>query len=109
MVDLEWFPNGHVAIKADNGMYITSKKNGSLVASQEDANENEKFFLIIVNRPVLVLRCEHGFVGFKGNTGKVECNRSTYDILQTEHQLIDDDEFGQRSVYYIAGKGLLTG
>jgi len=103
LMDLEYFPNGHIAIKADNGCYITSKMNGSLVASQDDAKERELFFLVIMNRPILVLRCEHGFVGFKGNTGKMECNRSSYDVLHTEHELIDDETYGKKSVYYISG------
>ncbi|KAG8303246.1 Fascin [Homalodisca vitripennis] len=44
-------------------------------------------------RPILVLKCEQGFVGFKaGSSIRLECNRATYETIQVER--------GEKGVVY---------
>lgn len=81
---LEWLSDGTVAIKASNNCYIFNKATGSLVATIEAIGEKEKFKIRIVNRPLLVLKCEFGFVGVKAKSEECCCNRVTYDLIQLE-------------------------
>lgn len=81
---LEWLGDGTVAIKASNNCYIFNKATGSLVATTEAVGEKEKFKIRIVNRPLLVLKCEYGFVGVKAKSEECCCNRVTYDLIQLE-------------------------
>jgi len=75
---VEW--NGrHVKLVADNGKYVSIKPSGHLVAT---GNEGEEFILQLVNRPLLVLRGEHGFLGCKDTT--VQGNKANYDIFTME-------------------------
>ena len=92
-----------VAFKANNGRYVTARPNGSLYATVDPTafGPSEAFTLTIVNRPILVLRCDFGFVGFKTPTNpRLECNKSTVtDITYVEHS---DD----KASYYLKGKKL---
>jgi fascin 1/2 len=37
------------------------------------------------HRPILVLKCEQGFVGYKSaSSSKLECNKATYETIQVE-------------------------
>ncbi|CAH1794662.1 unnamed protein product [Owenia fusiformis] len=93
MFDLEWQSDGKVALKAKN-MYVTGKMNGALYATSETVTNKEQFQMTLVNRPILVLRCDYGFVGFKSaSSNKLECNKSVYDLMQVEH--------GENGTYYI--------
>ena len=40
--------------------------------------------LLIDCRPILVLKCEQGFVGYKSGTVRLECNKATYETIQVE-------------------------
>lgn len=64
-----------IALKAANGNYISVKKNGQTVASGSVLNEDNQFAYEIINRPRLVLRGEHGFIGTLPS-GNLECNKS---------------------------------
>ena len=86
--DLEWNEN-KIALKAKNGKYLSPKMSGALVASADAVGEKEKFFLGIVNRPLLVLRGEFGYIGMRGGVNKIECNRGNYDVLS----LIFEDDY----------------
>lgn len=86
--DLEWIEN-KIALKASNGKYLSPKMSGALVASADGVGEKEKFFLGIINRPLLVLRGEFGYIGMRGGMNKVECNRGNYDVLS----LIFEDNY----------------
>jgi hypothetical protein len=33
---------------------------------------------------VLVLKCDQGFVGFRANSNKLECNKASYDTITVE-------------------------
>ncbi|KAG7315564.1 hypothetical protein KOW79_020430 [Hemibagrus wyckioides] len=83
--ELEW--NGaKVTLKASNGKYIAAKKNGQLAASVDSAGEQEEFVLKLINRPLIVVRGEDGFIGCrKQGTGTLDSNRSSYDIFQLEY------------------------
>merc|ERR1712168_995146 len=83
---LEYLEDGQVAIKAANGKYITAKMNGSLAATCENVDKNERFFMTIINRPILVLRCNWGFIGVKTQANpQLHCNKSVHDELHLEH------------------------
>lgn len=62
-----------------------TKRSGHLYATAEIVDDNCKYFFYLINRPILVLKCEQGFVGYKsaGNT-KLECNKATYETIQVE-------------------------
>ncbi|NXJ39891.1 FSCN1 protein, partial [Ciconia maguari] len=77
--DIEWCDK-RITLKAANGKYVTAKKNGQLAASMETAGETEHFVMKLINRPIIVLRGEHGFIG----TGTLNSNRSSYDVFQLE-------------------------
>ena len=97
LFSFDWMEDGHVAIKADNDKYITAKLNGSLYASQSQVSDKEMFYMTIINRPLLILRCDYGFIGFKTSSNpRIECNKSTSDgiFLETTEQ----------GVYYLRGE-----
>ena len=86
---LEWVGN-KITLKASNGKYLSPKMSGALVASADAAAEKEQFNLGIVNRPLLVLRGEFGYIGMRSGVSKVECNRGNYDVL---HLVFEDNHY----------------
>ena len=81
--DIEWH-NDKIALMAYNGKYVVRKANGQLSATGVEANDDAFFVFEMINRPILVLRGEYGFVGTKGAAATLECNRSQYDIFEVE-------------------------
>lgn len=80
--ELEWHGN-QVVFKAHTGNYITGKDNGQLIEGSGTIDEEKAYHTPeIVNRPMLVLRGEHGFVGVKPGTNRIESYRSKYDVFQ---------------------------
>jgi fascin 1/2 len=68
-----------------SGRNVYAKPHGGLFANDAGHDdEAELFELTIINRPTLVLRGQYGFLGLKGASGRVECNRSTGDIFKLE-------------------------
>ncbi|KAL8163475.1 UNVERIFIED_CONTAM: Fascin-2 [Gekko kuhli] len=81
MFDIEW-RGRRVALKAGNGKYICTKRNGQLAAVTDTVGEDEEFVLKLINRPILVLHGDHGFVCYHRNSNMLDANRSTYDVFQ---------------------------
>ena len=96
LFELEYIEDGLVNLKACNGNYVTAKSSGALYATAANNADGEKFAVVIVNRPLLVLKGEYGFVGYKtsGNP-KLECNKSIHDIIQLKYY--------KEGQYYMSG------
>ena len=78
--EVEW-QGPMIALKASNGKYISVRSNGKMCADAGELVDDCKFVFEFINRPLLVLRGAYGFVGVKGGSGVLECNRSQYDIF----------------------------
>ncbi|XP_061882554.1 fascin-like [Entelurus aequoreus] len=82
--DLEW-RDGRVCVRAANGKYVTAKRNGQLAATVDNQGEAEHFLMKLINRPIIVLRGEHGFIGArKAGVATLDSNRASYDVFQLE-------------------------
>ncbi|XP_056285909.1 fascin-2b isoform X2 [Pseudoliparis swirei] len=80
MFSVEWL--GHkMALKANNGKYICTKKNGQLLAVSDSIGEDEQLTLKLINRPILILRGENGFICHHKNSNLLDGSRSVYDIF----------------------------
>lgn len=85
LYDLVWQGDGSVGFRANNGKFISTKRSGHLYANCDTVEDNAKYFFYLINRPILVLKCEQGFVGYKSATSpKLECNKATYETIQVE-------------------------
>lgn len=85
LFELVWLEDGSVAFKANNGKFVATKKSGHLFANCDAMEENAKYFFYLINRPVLVLKCDQGFVGYKSSSSnKLECNKATYETIVVE-------------------------
>eukprot|EP00055_Hartaetosiga_balthica_P007003 m.23496 g.23496 ORF g.23496 m.23496 type:complete len:494 (-) comp5550_c1_seq1:184-1665(-) len=62
-------------ISSKTGSAVWSKPSGALYATSSDVET--VFTLTIINRPTLLLRCQYGFAGLKGASGRVECNKAS--------------------------------
>jgi fascin 1/2 len=71
-------------ISVKTGKYIFCKPNGALAATGDGSEPSAKFTFTIINRPQLLLRGQYGFMGLKGASGRVECNRATGDFFTLE-------------------------
>lgn len=78
--ELQWL-DAKLAIIAANGKYVTVKKNGALVATSGEANDESTFVYEMTNRPNLVLRGSYGFTATMPS-GVVECNKSTPEVFK---------------------------
>jgi fascin 1/2 len=98
LFSIEYQNGGVIALKASNGRYITAKMNGSLYATCDSISDKERFTMTILNRPILIMKCEYGFWGFKaaGNS-RIECNKHNYEFMFLEHT------WGDEGVYFIKG------
>nr|CAH7766797.1 unnamed protein product [Callosobruchus chinensis] len=94
---LTWQSDGSVAFRANNGRYVITKRSGHLYATSDTIDETCKYYFYLVNRPILVLKCEQGFVGYKSaSSPKLECNKATYETIQVER--------GEKGVVYFKGQ-----
>jgi len=85
LFDFQWQCDGSVAFRANNGKFVATKKSGHLYANSENCeDESARFYFYLINRQILVLKCEQGFVGFKSNSKKLECNKASYDTITVE-------------------------
>ena len=85
MFELVWDEDGTVTLKANNDKFIGTKKSGHLFANRDAMDENTKYYFYLINRPVLVLKCDQGFVGYKSSSStRLECNKATYETIVVE-------------------------
>lgn len=107
MFDIEW-QGQRVALKASNGKYVCTKKNGQLSAVSDTAGDDELFLMKLINRPMLILRGEHGFVCHHKNSNTLDANRSVYDIFSL---IFNDGAYNIKSVngkfWYVSSSGLV--
>lgn len=79
--ELEWHGK-QIVFKAHTGKYITGKDNGHLIEGGDEIDAERAYHTVeLVNRPMLVLRGEHGFVGVKSGTNRTESNHAKYDVF----------------------------
>ncbi|KAG8039574.1 hypothetical protein G9C98_008217 [Cotesia typhae] len=89
LFDLVWQDDGTVALRANNGKFLATKRSGHLYANSDspDGSDSDasKYYFYLMNRPILVLRCEQGFVGPKSAASpKLECNKAGYETIRVE-------------------------
>ncbi|KAL4658186.1 fascin-2-like [Arapaima gigas] len=80
LFDIKWLGR-RVALKASNGKYVCTKKNGQLAAVSSIQGDDEQFVMKLINRPILILRGESGFVCHHKSSNTLDVNRSVYDIF----------------------------
>lgn len=73
-----------VLFQASNGKFLKVTSNGQLSASGTQDENECKFVLEIINHPIVTLRSPYGFIGAKGASGILECNRSQYDVFRLQ-------------------------
>jgi len=106
LFDLCWHQDGAVSFKANNGKYLMTKKSGHLYAKCEEVEENARFYFYLINRPILVLKGEQGFVGYRSGSVRLECNKATYETIQVERGELGLVHFkGQNGKYWMVRDG----
>jgi len=108
LFDLIWHTDGTVSFRASNGRCLAAKKSGHLYANAEEDDAAAKFYFQLINRPILVLRCEQGFVGYKSSSSaKLECNKATYETIHVERGERGQVFFkGQNGLYLCPEEGV---
>ncbi|KAM4597812.1 fascin-2a [Polymixia lowei] len=105
--DIEW-RGQRVTLKASNGKYVCTKRNGQLSAVSDSVGDDELFLMKLINRPMLILRGENGFVCHHKTSNALDSNRSVYDIFL---MLFNDGAYHIKSVsgkfWYVSGTGLV--
>jgi len=106
-LDLVWQEDGTVAFRADNGKFVGTKKSGHLFANVEEVEERSRFYFYLINRPILVLKCEQGFVGYRAaGSPRLECNKASYATIQVERAEQGQVHFkGQNGKYWCVSDG----
>lgn len=95
-----WHGDGSVSFRANNGKFLATKRSGHLFATSDSIEDIAKFYFYLINRPILVLKCEQGFVGLRSqSTTKLECNKATYETILVERSA--------KGVVYFKGKTIL--
>lgn len=85
LFEMVWHGDGSVSFRANNGKFLATKRSGHLFSTSESIEEITKFYFYLINRPILVLKCEQGFVGLRSqSTTKLECNKATYETILVE-------------------------
>lgn len=108
MFSVEWLGQ-KVALKANNGKYVCTKKNGQLLAVSDSvgkfllvslvlyapfslffccghsSGEDELLSIKLINRPMLILRGQNGFICHHKNSNTMDASRSIYDIFTLQY------------------------
>lgn len=69
-------------VRAPGGKYVSVRDNGHLFLQDSPKD----FIFRLLNRPKLVLKCPHGFVGMKEGKAEVACNRSNFDVFTVTYK-----------------------
>lgn len=97
LFELVWHGEGSVSFRANNGKLLATKRSGHLFATAEAVEDTTKFYFYLINRPILVLKCEQGFVGYRApGSNKLECNKAIYETILVER--------APKGVVYFKGK-----
>jgi len=84
LFQIEWVGN-KVALKS-NDKYLKITSGGTVQPSADSNSDPTALFQFeLVNRHILVLRCEHGYIGMQSGGNKISCNRGNHDAMQVEH------------------------
>lgn len=105
LFDIEWLGR-RIALKASNGKYVCTKKNGQLAAVSDNIGDDEQFVMKLINRPILILRGQTGFVAHHKTSNALDVNRSVHDIFLL---LFNDGAYhikcGNDKYWYITSTG----
>ncbi|KAM4618049.1 fascin-like [Discoglossus pictus] len=71
-----------VSFSSADGRLVTVKPNGLLSLSNPPAGPTEHFVMRLVNRPLLILQSDFGFVGLAPGTHRLDGNRPFYDASE---------------------------
>jgi len=84
--ELEWH-DGKVAFKTSNGKYISSSSGGQLTPASDSPTDPQALFtLTLVNRPIIVIRGEHGYIGEISSSNKLQSNRGIPNTIHVLHE-----------------------
>jgi fascin 1 len=100
LFELVWHGDGSVSLRANNGKFLGTKRSGHLFATSEAIEEIAKFYFYLINRPILVLKSEQGFVGYRSpGSSKLECNKAVYETIIVER--------AQKGIVFFKGEWLI--
>lgn len=118
LFELLWHEDGSISFLAQNGKFIGTKKSGHLYANCDVIEDNARYYFYLINRPILVLKCEQGFVGYKtvsasnnpaATSNVLECNKANYETIIVERAEQGKVHFkGQNGKYLQISSGGLT-
>ena len=78
---LEYRGRSQVAVRMPTGQWLSVKRSGCLAAAAAaEPSDAELFWLVLGNRPSLVLRSDFGFLGVRwdSRTGRLEGNLTAH-------------------------------
>lgn len=70
-----------VKFVAPNGKYLTVKPSGAMIANGDGSEAEAVFVMSLINRPQMMLRGQYGFCGIKGDSGRIEVNKSKGEVF----------------------------
>ncbi|XP_051884784.1 fascin-like [Pristis pectinata] len=103
-----------VTIKTGDGKLLTTKSTGQLVVGYFAADNSQEFILKLVNRPLLILQSDFGFVAFGSGTQRLDGNRPMYEASRMtsdedgyyQFKLVSTDKYWEMDKDgYITGTG----
>ncbi|XP_069757822.1 fascin-like isoform X3 [Narcine bancroftii] len=85
-------PGPKVIIKTGDGKILTTQSTGQLGVGHSTADDSQEFILKLVNRPLLILKSDFGFVAFGSGTQRLDGNRPMY---EASRMTSDEDGYYQ--------------
>uniref|UniRef100_A0A4W3J1U6 Fascin-like domain-containing protein n=1 Tax=Callorhinchus milii TaxID=7868 RepID=A0A4W3J1U6_CALMI len=98
---MEW-NQGKLALQAANGLYLQVRPIGQVIASAQEPGVEQEFTVRLVNRPFLILRGRHGYIGSSYRSDKLVCNNNMYDIINGKFW-----SMGENYNFYVSGENPL--